>query len=289
MNYEGALYRPPSESQSLLLQVTVGCSYNQCTFCDMYTGVEFKVKPLDLVLADVKEATSYRFKRVFLCDGDALIAPQDNLEAVLTALRTQMPFVERVGVYGDCRSILRKKPAELERLGELGLGIIYHGIESGDEQTLKAIKKGATVRQTIEAGRKVKDAGIIYSAIVMLGIAGRERSIEHARATAEVLNEMQPDFTGILTTMVVEGSPLDEQAADGAFVLPSRLGLLEELKTIIENLELKRGLVTANHASNYLNVRVTFPYQKADAVRYLDRVIKNADETVLKPEFLRGL
>lgn len=289
MQYEGPLYRPPSESQSLLLQITVGCSYNRCTFCAMYRGVKFRVKPIEVVKADIKEAAVYRFKRVFLCDGDALIAPQDYLVDVLTTIRREMPSVERVGTYGDCRSILTKTPADLARLAELGLGIIYHGIESGDDKTLKAIRKGTTAQQTEEAGLRVKEAGILYSAIVMLGIAGQERSLEHARATAKLLNQIQPDFTGVLTTMVIEGTPLAQEVQAGRFRLPSRIGLVEELKTLIEHLELKKGLLTANHASNYLNLRVIFPYEKEDAVRYLEKVINSRDEMLLKPEFLRGL
>jgi len=289
MRYEGALFRPPSESQSLLIQMTVGCSYNKCTYCAMYDKVEFKLKPIEDVMADVQEASAYRFKRVFLCDGDALIAPQAYLVEVLSAIQERMPGIERVGIYGDCRSILKKKPAELKRLRELGLSIIYHGIESGDDITLKAIRKKTTAEQTIEAGRRVREAGISYSAIVMLGIAGRERSEHHAMATATVLNAIQPDFIGVLTTMIVEDTPLCRLADRGKFRLPSTMGLLLELRTLLEHLDLQRGLLTSKHASNYLSLRVVFPYERDKAIRQLTEIIDNADETVLNPEFLRGL
>ena len=238
---------------------------------------------------DIEEGSTYRFKRVFLCDGDALIAPTAHLTRILSEIKTQMPFTERVGIYGDPRSILKKKPAELKALREAGLGIVYHGLESGDEQCLKAVNKGVTVAQQIEAGKRIKDAGIQYSAIVMLGLGGRERSLEHARATAEALNQIQPDFIGVLTTMVIEGTPLYELAEQGKFVLPSRLGLVEEMKTLLENLELKRGLFTSKHASNYLTQRVVFPYEKRQAILQLQEVLDKQDETLLKPEFMRGL
>lgn len=289
MQYEGALYRPPSESQSLLIQMTVGCSYNRCTFCSMYQDRDFYIKPIETVRADIEESMHYRFKRVFLCDADALIAPQAYLEEVLSLIQEKMLSVERVGIYGDCRSILKKKPKELERLKELGLGVIYHGIESGDDKVLKAIKKGATAQQTIDAGQKVRDAGIVYSAIVLLGIAGRKGSENHAKETARVLNAIQPDFVGVLTTMVVEGTPLHQLEAKGKFTMPSSLGLLEELKILLEHLDLQRGLLTSKHASNYLPLRVVFPYQRKEAIQQLADVLAKQDETLLKPEFLRGL
>lgn len=289
MRYEGALYRPPSESQSMLIQMTVGCSYNKCTYCAMYQDADFRVKSIEDVLADIEEAATYRFKRVFLCDGDALIAPQDFLVKVLNHIKLHMPFVDRVGIYGDCRSILKKSPRQLAQLKELGLGIVYHGIESGDDQTLKKIKKGATAAQIIEAGKKVREAGLQYSAIVMLGVAGRERSEIHALESAKVLNAIQPDFIGALTTMVVEGTPMDGLMEKGKFELPSKMGLLEELKILVSNLELEHGLLTTRHASNYLPLRIVFPYEKARALAELTEVLENSDETVLKPEWMRGL
>ena len=289
MKYEGALYRPPSESQSLLVQVTLGCSWGRCTFCDMYRGIDFKVRPLSAIKADILEGTAYRFKRVFLCDGDALSAPQTLLVDVLSFIRDKAPAIERVGLYADARSILRKKPHELAQLRSLGLGIIYHGIETGDDTTLKAVRKGSTAAQAVEAGKRVRDAGILYSAIVLLGIAGRKRSLVHARETARVLNEIQPDFVGVLTTMVIEGTPLCTQLDAGRFHLPSRLGLLEELQCLLENLDLKKCLLTTRHSSNYLPLRVVFTYERDAAVAHVAKVLANKDETVLKPDFLRNL
>lgn len=289
MHYDGILYRPPSEAQSLLVQMTVGCSYNECTFCGMYKDRDFRLRPLEEVKADLKEGAPYRFKRLFLCDGDALVAPMPYLRDVLKTIRAEMPFVERVGIYGEARSILKKTPLELKELASLGLGIIYHGVESGDDEILKNVAKGATASQTIEAGRRVKDAGMTYSAIVMLGLGGRSRRKEHILETARVLNAIQPDFIGVLTTMLVEETPLFEQAERGEFELPSRIGMLEELHLLLSHLQLKKGLLTSRHASNYLPLRVVFPYEREQAIRYLGDLIEKKDETVLKPDFLRGL
>ncbi|MBM4353104.1 MAG: radical SAM protein [Deltaproteobacteria bacterium] len=289
MHYEGALYRPPSESQSLLVQLTTGCSYNRCTYCAMYQDVQFRVKPLDEVLADIKEGALYRFRRVFLCDGDALITPQNQLVEVLKAVREHMPWTERVGIYGDTRSILKRKVEDLMTLRNLGLGIIYHGIETGDDVTLKAIRKGATAKQIVTAGQRVREAGITYSAIVMLGIAGRSRSQEHAAATAEVLNAIQPEFIGVLTTMVVEGTPLSGDVDAGRFRMPSRLGLLEELHGLLSALDVRKGLLTTQHASNYLPLRVVLPYEKEQAMELLKDLIDRQDTSTLRPDCARDL
>jgi radical SAM superfamily enzyme YgiQ (UPF0313 family) len=289
MNYEGILYRPPSESQSLLIQLTTGCSYNQCTYCAMYRDVQFRVKPLEDVLSDIKEGAVYRFRRVFLCDGDALITPQPQLFEVLRAIREHMPWVERVGIYGDTRSILKRKVEDLQALRNLGLGIIYHGIETGDDVTLKAIRKGATSKQITTAGQRVREAGITYSAIVMLGIGGRQRSAEHVAATARVLNAIQPEFIGVLTTMVVEGTPLWDDTDAGRFQMPSRIGLIEELYELLAALDVKKGLLTSQHASNYLPLRVVLPYEKEQAMKVLKDLIDRQDTSSLRPDYLRDL
>ncbi len=289
MNYDGILYRPPSEAQSLLIQMTVGCSYNQCDYCAMYRDRDFRIRPLDEVKADIREGGAFRFKRVFLCDGDALVVPMPYLREILPYLQEHVPGVERIGCYGEVRSILKKSEADLRELARLGLGIIYHGVESGDDATLKSVNRGTSSDQAIEAGRKVRGAGIQYSAIVMLGLAGKGRGREHMLETARVLNAIQPDFIGVLTTMLVDGTPLWERAERGEFQLPSRMAMLEELAVLLENLQLKTGLLTTRHSSNYLPLRIVFPYQREPAIRQLREVLAKRDETVLKPEYLRGL
>lgn len=289
MNYEPPLFRPPSESASLLLQITVGCSHNTCVFCDMYREKTFRLKPWEEIEADIEEATRFRLRRVFLCDGDALIAPQELLEQTLKRIRARMPWVERVGTYGDARSILRKTPKELAALKELGLGIVYHGLESGDDEVLRSVHKGSTVEQAVTAARRVIDAGITYSCMVLLGLGGEARSEAHARATAAALNRIQPHFLGILTTMVVEGGELDRRLEAGGFTMPGRMALTRELRLLLEHLELEGCLVTSNHASNHLAVRAVLPQDKVRALAYLDKVLELGGENVFRPERLRGL
>jgi len=289
MNYDPPLYRPPSESASLLLQVTVGCSHNKCLFCEMYRDKAFRLRPWHEIEEDILEATRFRLRRVFLCDGDALIMPQDDLVQILEAVREHMPWVERVGTYADARSISRKSTEELETLRRLGLGIIYHGIESGDDEVLERIRKGSTAEQTAEAAVRVIDAGIIYSCIVLLGIGGLDRSREHAVATARILNRIQPPYVGVLSTMVVEGGELEELIDAGEFTLPGRTAMTRELRTFLEHLDLANCLLTSNHASNYLAIRAVLPQDKPKTLAYIDKTLAAGGDEAFRPDFLRGL
>ncbi len=289
MRYEGALIRPPSESQSLILQITVGCSHNQCLYCGLYQDKDFRVKSLEDVLSDIKEGTHFRFRRVFLADGDALAAPTEFLVTVLEAIRKEIPFVERVSCFADARSLQKKTPADLTRLRDLGLTLIYLGLDSGDEEVLRRMHRGTTVAETLEAAKRIRKAGVQLSVIAMLGLGGKKDSKKHATATAVALNLMEPEFIGIVTTLLDEEAPLFEMAEKGEFELPSRLGLLEELKLILEGLTLRKGLLTTNHSSNYLPLRVVLPYQRADAIKYIQNILDTRDESILKPDFLRNL
>ena len=289
MNYDGVLFRPPSESASLLLQVTVGCSHNKCVFCEMYRDKSFRIKPWHEIEEDIIEATRFRLRRVFLCDGDALMAPQDDLVQVLEAIAERMPWVERVGTYADARSILRKTPEELETLHYLGLGIIYHGIESGDDEILKRFRKGSTAAQAVDAARRVIDAGITYSGIVLLGLGELERSREHAVATAGVLNLIQPHYVGVLSTMATEGGTLDAMIQAGEFTLPGRTAMTRELRVLLEHLNLESCLLTSNHASNHLTIRVVLPQDKPKTLAYIDKTLEAGGDDAFRPDFLRGL
>jgi radical SAM superfamily enzyme YgiQ (UPF0313 family) len=294
MDYVGRIFRPPSEAQSLLVQVTIGCSHNRCVYCDMYRDKQFRAKPFAQIEADLREAAALgrrgiRSERVFLCDGDALILSTRKLLDILAAIREHLPWVTRVGTYGDTRSVGRKSVDELTRLREAGLGIVYHGMESGDDQVLERIDKGGTRPELLTTASKLRAAGITHSVIVLLGIGGIELSEQHARNTAATLSEMDPPYVGALTTTIVPGTPLADMAARGQFELPSKFRMLEELRTLVAESEFSDCRFSSNHASNYLPLRGTLPRDQPAMLALLDEVIARADEGLLKPERLRGL
>lgn len=290
MKYEGIIIRPPSEAGSLLLQVTVGCSHNRCTFCPTYKGEKFRIKPFSAIEEDILEAGRYRcVEKVFLCDGDALIIPQPRLLQILESIRCQIRGVRRVGCYANAKSILRKSPEDLARLRAAGLKIVYLGVETGNEELLKRIEKGATRAQMIEAGRRIKNAGICLSVTVLLGIGGIEQSVAHAFDTASILAEIDPDYVGALTVMVVPGTPLYGDYISGRFALPDTFGFLRELEIMIAHADFSNCFFTSNHASNYLPIRARMPEEKEKTVRMIRHVIQSGDNRRLRPEYMRGL
>ncbi len=288
MHYEGFIIRPPSEADSLLLQVTLGCSHNKCTFCGTYKGKRFTIKDDAIIDADIDYASSNLrfFRRVFLIDGDALIIPQQRLVRILSRIREKMPWIQRVGIYANARGILRKTDEELAILRNLGLGIVYFGLESGDAQVLQEVSKGHTPERMIEAGRKIRAAGMKLSVMVILGLAGRQRSLEHARATGKALSTIDPNYVGVLTLMIHPGTALADQVRDGQFELLTPREMLEELRELLTHTNMTRGLFFANHASNYLPLRVRMPSGKQNAIELLDNALRG--ETALKPEWMRG-
>lgn len=289
MHYEGYIIRPPSEADSILLQVTVGCSHNKCTFCGAYKGERFKIKSDAIIFQDIAYAARHmrRQDRVFLCDGDALIIPQKRLVQILYEIRKQLPWVRRVGVYANTKGIRMKTAEELKELCDLGLGIAYMGLETGDDETLKAVRKGATAETMIEMGRKIRAAGIKLSITVLLGIAGRDRSQIHAEATGRVLSAIDPEYVGALSIMLIPGTPLHDDYEAGRFVLIDPPEMLAELRTMLAHTHLTSGLFHANHASNYLPIRARLPEDKARTLALIDEAL--AGKIKLKPEFLRAL
>jgi radical SAM superfamily enzyme YgiQ (UPF0313 family) len=254
----------------------------------------FRIKPFSTVAADIEEAAGMSsphrpLRRVFLCDGDALILPTDHLVRILGLLREKIPTVRRVGIYGDARSILRKSPADLTRLRELGLGIVYHGVESGDDAVLEKVAKGSTADEAVAAAARLRAAGIRHSVMVMLGLGGIDGSAHHATKTAAVLSAMDPPFVGALTTTVIDGTPLATEMAQGRFALPDRWGLLEELRILIRDSHFSRCRFHSNHASNYLPLSLNLPADRKRALTILDQVLATRDENYLRPDFLRGL
>ena len=290
MEYEGIVIRPPSEAESLILQVTLGCSHNRCTFCPTYKGRRFRIKDLDRIKEEIDEMAPYGpFRKVFLADGDALIMPQDKLIAILQCLKEKLPGLRRVGIYGNAKSILRKNVEELRALKALKLGIVYLGVETGDQTLLEKVRKGASYEQMVEAGRRVREAGITLSATVLLGLGGVEHGQQHALATARILSDINPDFASALTLMVVPGTPLHEEMESGRFQLPTPFQLLEELGTIIAHAHFTNCYFTSNHASNYLPIKARLPRDKEAVVHLIQKVISSQDASRLRPEFLRGL
>ena len=272
-----------------MLQVTVGCSHNKCTFCGTYQGERFKIKSDAIINQDIDFAAQYcrRQRRLFLCDGDALIIPQKRLVSILTAIRQRLPWVTRVGAYANAKAINMKTTAELAELEKLGLGILYLGLESGDDVTLKAIRKGVSYQTMITMARKVVDTGIKLSVTVLLGIAGPERSSIHAQKTGEVLTAMDPNYVGALSLMLVPGTPLYNAHQNGEFELMPPAGLLHELRQMLFHTHLSKGLFHANHASNYLPIKARLPRDKEAVLAQIDAAL--AGEVALKPEFLRAL
>ncbi len=296
MDYVGHIFRPPSEAESLLLQVTIGCSHNGCTYCGMYRdeGQRFRVKPRETVLADLEEAAAWSrdvepIRRVFLCDGDALVLSTDRLLEILAAVRTHLPHARRVGIYGDARTILRKGDDELRALREAGLGIVYHGAESGDDEVLRRVGKGSTAQDAADAAASLRRAGIRHSVMVMLGLGGSERSREHAAATARLLTAMDPPFVGALVTTLVPGTPLATEATAGRFTLPDPWGMLAELRTLVADSALTRCRFHANHASNYVPLSLNLPADRDLGLRTLDTLLAQRNPRTLRPEHRRGL
>jgi radical SAM superfamily enzyme YgiQ (UPF0313 family) len=291
MRYEEPVFRPPSEAGSLILQLTVGCSWNRCTFCAMYRAKSYRVRPVAELEAEIADAAHVvgPVRRVFLTDGDALAAPTEDLVTVLEAIRRHLPSVQRVGIYGDSRAILGKGMADLERLRGFGLGIVYFGVETGDPETLRAIAKGATVDRQLAASRLVREAHLKLSVMVLLGVAGSESSVRHAEATGKFLVAAAPNYAAALTTTVVPGTPLATAVEAGKVELPDRWGMLAELRTMLEAMDGYRGPFHANHASNHLPLALRLPRDREPALALLDRVLASRDDAALRPEWALGL
>ena len=289
MHYEGNMIRPPSEAYSILLQATVGCSHNKCTFCGAYKGERFKIKPDAVIDADIDFAAAHcrRQRRLFICDGDALIIPQKRLLRILRAIRERLPWVTRVGLYANTKSIRMKSEAELAELQAHGVGIAYMGVESGDDVTLAAVRKGANAQSMIEAGRKLRHAGIKLSITVLLGLAGPERSMLHARETGRVISAIDPEYVGALSLMLIPGTPLFDDYQAGRFELLCPEDMLRELGGMIAATTMSGGLFHANHASNYLPLKLKMPADKEQALELIERARRGG--VALKPESMRAL
>ncbi len=292
MDYVGNVIRPPSEAKSMIIQVTVGCSHNQCTFCGTYKGQKFYLKDIAQVKKDIVEMSGYGipFEKAFLADGDVLILPTETILDIMSFIFKMCPTVKRIGVYGNTKAILKKSPRELKELRDAGLGILYQGIETGNRELLKKIKKGAFPHKQVETAQKIIEAGILLSQTVLLGIGGTEMSEIHAIDTGKLLGEMSPDYASALTVMLLPNTELYRDYKEGKFQLPDKFGMLQELKLIVENMDVHRPCFFAsNHASNYLPIRAKFPEEKDKIVSLINSVIEKKNTGVLRPEFMRAL
>ncbi len=290
MRYEGSIYRPPSEANSYILQATVGCSWNHCTYCDMYRDKQFRVRAQAETLEDIAMAAATygeRIDKVFVADGDALVMTLDEWEPILRACREQFPRLRRVSAYATARNLNEKTEAELKQLREWGLSLLYIGPESGDDVTLKRIAKGADFAGHVTAAQKAHAAEIKLSAIFLLGAGGIERSAEHAEASARLASAMDPRFVSCLTLTVVPGTPIAKLEETGRFELPDIMGLLRELRTFVDLARPTDAIFRSNHASNYLPLAGRLPRDRERIVQVLDAALSG--EIPLRPEWARGL
>lgn len=275
MRYEGMVYRPPSEAQSLLIQVTMGCSHNECTFCGMFKDTKFKIRKIEDVYEDLIEAREYykEVKRVFLIDGDALVLKTDHLEQILLKIKEIFPECERVGLSSTTMDISRKSDEDLTRLRDHGLKIIYLGVETGSDTLLKEIKKGVTSSQIIEAGKRVRKLGIKLSVSLISGLGGKENWQEHAIETARVISAINPDYIGFLTLVLEKNTELYEKVQKGEMTVLSPEEVMLEMKVLVQNLELTDSLFRGNHASNYIPLAGTLNKDKDKILDQLDYLL----------------
>ena len=271
--YDTPVFRPPSEARSFILRVTRGCAHNKCTYCNMYRGVPFQILSDEEISRQIALAVHYgkeSVRRVFLADGDALVLPTAKLLKILQALRENFPKLQRVASYAAPKDILRKSEDELRQLKEAGLQLLYYGMETGDDITLKAVNKGVNAAEAIEAGRRVTASGMKLSLMVILGLAGKEGSQRHALETAKAINIIQPTMLSALCLMLYRGSELLDQFENGEFNPLSPQGLMEELHLMMQNIDLpqdKHCLFRSNHVSNYVQLAGTLPKDKDSLLR----------------------
>lgn len=289
MHYEGDIIRPPSEADAIILQITTGCSHNRCVFCGVYRNKAFSIKPEQIVDSDIDFASEYckRQNKVFLADGDALITPQANLVAILTKIKERLPWVNKVALYANGKGVRKKSPGELQQLKKLGLTRVYLGVESGDAEVLQEIEKGETPETLLEAGLKLRAAGIFYSVTVLLGITGRSRSKQHCINTAKLLEKMKPNQVAALTYMPLENTELGKKVKDGAFDLYDAREVLLELRTLLEEMKDCKTQFYANHASNYLPLAGRLPNKRDTLIASIDAALNG--EHSITPEHLRAL
>ena len=277
MRYEGKVYRPPSEAYSLIIQATIGCSQNTCTFCDMYREEKFRMRKLEDIKRDLKEAHHYygEIDKIFLADGDALIMPFNMLAEILDYINYLFPNLDRVGIYASPKSILLKSVDELRVLCEKKLKIAYLGVESGSDVVLKNIKKRATSDDIIKAGQKIRESKIKLSTTLIMGLGGVKNSKEHVEGSIRVLNAINPDYLGLMTLSIQRGTEIYDEAVRGDFTELSAEEIVFETKKLIEGLNLNDSVVRSNHVSNYVHVRGVLNKDKEIVLAQLNKALNS--------------
>ncbi len=292
MQYEGSIWRPPSEARSLILQATIGCSHNACIFCVSYKDKKFRVRGAKGIQSDLdslQETYKDRVSRVFLADGNALAMSTTELLDTLAVLRKELPSLARVGVYGYTKDVREKSVEDLKSLNEAGLGIVYLGLETGDDDILRWARKGINSAENIKACKKIRDAEIPLSLTIILGLGGLDNSNKHAIATAHVLNQIDPEYVGALTLMTPPGTQIHQMVESQEFIPMKAMDILTELKTLVEHLNLTECIFRTNHASNYLPIKGTLNQDKSRLLEILTDTIETGATENLRPSFMRGL
>lgn len=290
MRYEGSVFRPPSEAYSLIVQVTIGCAHNKCTFCSMYKDKQFRIRHLNEIIEDLKWAREHysRVERIFLADGDALVLPNETLIEILDNIRVLFPECNRINIYGSPQDVLRKSPIELKELADKKVKIIYIGAESGSDRVLKDIKKGVSAEELIEAVKRIESSGIKASVTFISGLGGKDAWQEHALETGRMISRMQPSYIGLLTLMVEPSTELYQDIRSDKFKLLSPEEVLMETELMLENIQVEKTCVfRSNHASNYLSLKGDLPQDKAKLLRQIDMAKQNT--AMLKDERFRLL
>ena len=287
--YEPPVYRPPGEWRSFLVQATIGCSHNGCTFCGMYKGKRFRVRPLEEILGDIREAACFydQYEKVFICDGDAIAMDTQDLIRILEEIKRDFPRCRLISTYAGPISTLKKTPEELKALGEAGLGRAYLGIETGLDALLKSTNKGVNRAQMLQAGRSLREAGIDLWGIILIGLGGKELSMDNARATAALVNEMKPNHLSAMNYTPVEGTRLGNQALRGEFQVLSPGESLEETAELIRNLNVTGMHFTSDHASNYLPLKGTLCQERERLLGLIDGALRGS--VGIRSEESRGL
>ncbi|MGV3026454.1 radical SAM protein [Clostridium thermobutyricum] len=277
--YDMPLYRPPSEANSLIIQATLGCSHNKCSFCSMYKGKKFTIKPLEKIKEEILEfrrIDSY-VQRIFIADGDALIIPMNDLRELLKFIKNTFKECTRVTMYASPKSIRLKTIDELIELKNLGLEMVYMGIESGNEDILKDINKGATRDEIIQAGKKIKESGIKLSATIISGIGGKEKTDIHAKDTGSIISIIKPDYIGVLSLMVERNTEIEGKVKNGELEILSSFEILKEIKEILKNINTDEKIIfRSNHASNYVSLKGTLPIDKDRLIEDINWCIENS-------------